>query len=296
MAALKLKALLGDYPNTKALKEGKVTSNLVQSDFQPFENGAVPHDFFKQMVAGQYDWGELAMMTVLQAISYGYPIVALPVALHGRMQHGQICYNSERGVLRPEDLHGKTVGERTHSQTTPTWVRGILQNDYGVDLSKVNFVAQIPGHVPEYQEPANVRRADKGKKLVQMLVDGEVDAIVGAADQDPRFRTLVPDPVAAGIAWHRNNGTLMVNHVVIVKASLAKERPDVVRDIYRMLKESKAAANEPAPKDGIEKRPIGISAVRKDFEIAAKYAWQQRILAKELTADTLFDATTRTLD
>lgn len=296
MSTMKLKALLGDYPNTQALKQGKIKSGLVQSEFQPFENGAVPHDFFKQMVAGQYDWGELAMMTVLQAISYGYPVVALPVALHGRMQHGQIAYNAERGVLKPGDLHGKKVGERTHSQTTPTWVRGILQNDFGVDLSKVNFVAQIPGHVPEYKEPANVGRADKGKKLVQMLIDGEVDAIVGSADQDPRLKTLVPNPAEAGIAWHKKTGALMINHVVIVKASLAKEHPDVVRDIYRMLKESRTAANEPAPKDGIEKRPIGMSAVKRNFEIAAQYAWQQRILARELKADDLFDATTRVLD
>jgi 4,5-dihydroxyphthalate decarboxylase len=296
MAALKLKALLGDYPNTKAIREGKVTSNLVQTDFQPFENGAVPHDFFKQVVAGEYDWGELALMTVVQAVSYGYPLVALPVALHGRFQHGQICYNAARGVLRPEDMHGKTIGERTHSQTTPTWVRGILQNDYGVDLSKVNFVAQIAGHVPEYKEPANVKRADKGKKLAQMLLDGEVDAIVGAANQNPNFKTLVPNPAEAGLAWGKKNNALMVNHIVVVKASLAKEHPDVVRDIYRMLKESKAAANEPKPEDGFDKRPIGISNVRRNFDIAAQYAFQQGTLAKALKADDLFDATTRTLD
>ena len=293
---LKLKALLGDYPNTEALKQGKIKSELVQTDLQPFKEGEVPHDFFKPMVAGEYDWGELALMTVVQAISYGYPIVALPVALHGRFQHAQIAYNAERGALKPGDLHGKTIGERTHSQTTPTWVRGILQNDFGIDLSKVNFVAQIPGHVPEYREPANVRRADKGKKLLQMVLDGEVDAIVGSADQDKRLKTLIPDPAEAGLAWHRKTGALMVNHVVVVKASLVKEHPEAVREIYRMLKESKAAANEPLPKDGIDKRPIGYSANKRNFDIAAEYAWQQGILARQLTADSLFDATTRALD
>lgn len=297
MAAVTLKALLGDYPNTLALKQGKVTSNLVRSEFQTFGAGEVPHDFFKQMVAGQYDWGELALMTVLQAISYGYPIVALPVVLHGRFQHAQIAYNAARGTLKLEDLHGKTIGERTHSQTTPIWVRGILQNDCGVDLSKVNFVAQTPGHVPEYKEPSNVRRADKGKTLVQMLVDGEVDAIIGAADQHPGFKTLIPNPAEAGLAWGKKyGGALMVNHIVVVKTSVAQEHPEVVRHIYRMLKESKAAANEPLPQDGIDKRPLGMSRVRRNFEIAARYAWQQHILARELKVDELFDATTRTLD
>ena len=293
----KLNSMLGDYPNTLALKQGKVKSDLVQFDFLKFAEGEVPHDHFKRVVKGEFDFGELALMTVLQAIGYGYPLIALPVALHGRFQHGQIAYNPERGPLKPEDLHGKTIGMRTYAQTTPTWVRGILQDNYGVDLSKVNFVAQGDGHVPEYKEPANVRRADKSKKLAQMLLDGEVDAAVLAADQNPKFKTLVADPVAAGQAWSKKyGGALMVNHIVVVKASVAKEHPDAVREIYRMMKESKAAANEALPKDGIDKRPIGMSAVRRNFEIAAEYAWQQGLTPKQLKVDDLFDATTRALD
>jgi 4,5-dihydroxyphthalate decarboxylase len=294
--AVKLNAMLGDYPNTLAVKQGRVKSDLVQFDFLKFAEGEVPHDFFKRVVKGEFDFAELAIMTVLQAIGYGYPLVALPVAMNGRMQHGQIAYNAERGVLKPQDLPGKTVGVRTYSQTTPTWVRGILQNDFGVDLSKVNFIAQTDGHVPEFKEPANVRRGEKGKKLLQLLLDGEVDAAVLGADQDTRLKTLVPDPAAAGQAWHKKTGALMVNHIVVVKASLAKERPDVVREIYRLLKESKAAANEPAPKDGIDKRPLGMSAMRRNFEVAAEYAWQQRTVPKQLGIEDLLDATTRTLD
>jgi 4,5-dihydroxyphthalate decarboxylase len=88
----------------------------------------------------------------------------------------------------------------------------------------------------------------------------------------------------------------MVNHIMVVGASFAKENPDVVREIYRLMKESKAAANEALPKDGIDKRPIGYAAVKRDFDIAAEYAWQQRIIPKQLKADDLFDATTRALD
>src|SRR5262245_7549419 len=237
MEAVRINAMLGDYPNTLALKQGKVKSDRVQLNFLKFGEGEVPHDHFKRVVKGEFDFAELAMMTVLQAIGYGYPLVALPVALHGRFQHGQIAYNAERGALKPGDLQGKTVAMRTYSQTTPTWVRGILQNDFGVDLSKVNLVAQGDGHVPEYKEPANVRRAEKGKKLVQMLLDGEVDAAVLAADQNPKLKTLVPDPAAAGQAWHKKTGALMVNHIVVVKASLSKENPDAVRELYPMLKD-----------------------------------------------------------
>ena len=123
--------MLGDYPHTVPIKTGKVTSDIVELDFTEAE---VPHDHFKEVVRGEFDVAELAIMTYLQAKGYGRPLVALPVAMNGRIQHGQICYNSKRGTLAPKDIEGRKVGVRTYSQTTPTWVRGILQNDYGVDL------------------------------------------------------------------------------------------------------------------------------------------------------------------
>src|SRR5712691_12197145 len=173
--ALKLNIMVGDYPNTVALTQGKVRSDRLQLNFA---EAKVPHDNFKRVVKGEFDVAELAIMTYLQAISWGRPLVALPVVLHGRFQHAQIAYNAERGVLTPADLPGKRIGMRTYSQTTPTWVRGILQNDFGVDLGKVNFVTFDDGHVPDYRDPSNAQRAPAGKKLLQMLLDGEIDAAV----------------------------------------------------------------------------------------------------------------------
>ena len=103
-------------------------------------------------------------------------------------------------------------------------------------------------------------------------------------------------PAAAGKAWNAKYGALMVNHIVVVKSELAKNDPDTVREVYRLLKESRKASTEEAPKDGIDKRPIGYSANKRNFEVAADYAWKQRLMPKELKLNDLFDATTRTLD
>jgi 4,5-dihydroxyphthalate decarboxylase len=193
--ALKLNVMVGDYPNTVALTQGKVASDRLQLDFA---EAKVPHDHFKAVVKGDFDVAELAIMTYLQAISWGRPLVALPVVLHGRFQHAQIAYNAERGTLAPADLHGKRVGVRTYAQTTPTWVRGILQNDYGVDLSKIHFITFGDGHVPEYRDPPNCERSSGGKKLLQMLLDGDVDAAVLSGDdlKHPKVKGLIPDPAA----------------------------------------------------------------------------------------------------
>jgi len=294
--ALKLKVMLGDYPNTVALTQGKIKSDRLQLNFA---EAKVPHDHFKQVVKGEFDVAELAIMTYLQAVGYGRPLVALPVVLHGRFQHAQIAYNAERGTLTPADLPGKRVGMRTYSQTTPTWVRGIMQNDYGLDLGRVNWVTFDDGHVPEFRDPPNATRAPAGKKLLPMLLAGELDAgMVTAADlkSNPQLKQLIPDPAAAGRAWHARYGALMVNHIVVVKSSLAKSEPWAVREIYRLLKESKQAAAEPLPKDGIDIRPIGYSTNRRNFEVAAEYAWQQRTIPKPLRMEDMFDEVTRKLD
>jgi 4,5-dihydroxyphthalate decarboxylase len=177
-------------------------------------------------------------------------------------------------------------------------VRGILQNDFGVDLTKVNFVTFDDGHVPEYRDPPNARRAPAGKKLLQMLLDGEIDAAVLSGEdlKNPKVKPLIPDASAAGKAWHAKYGALMVNHIVVVKSSLSKSDPDAVREVYRMLKDSRKASTEAAPKDGIDLRPIGYPANKRNFEVAADFAWQQRIIAKQLKLEDIFDATTGALD
>lgn len=293
--ALKLNVMLGDYPNTVALTQGKIKSDRLQLNFA---EARVPHDHFKQVVKGGFDFAELAIMTYLQAVGYGRPLVALPVVVHGRFQHAQIAYNADRGTLTPADLHGKRVGVRTYPQTTPTWVRGILQNDYGVDLSKIQFITFDDGHVPEYRDPANCQRSTSGKKLLQMLLDGDIDAAVLSGDdlKHPKVKPLIADPAAAGKAWHAKYGALMVNHIMVVKSDLSKSDPDAVREIYRLVKESRQASTEAPPKDGIDKRPIGYSANQRNFEVAAQYAWRQRIIPRELRLDDLFDVTTRALE
>jgi 4,5-dihydroxyphthalate decarboxylase len=132
---LTLHTMLGNYPNTAALKNGKLHSDLVDFDFAEVK---VANNLFKQIVReAKYDVGELAIATYLQAKSYNKPYVLLPAVLVSRGQHHTIAYNAERGPLAPSDLTGKRVGVRAYTVTTATWVRGILASDYGLDLNKV---------------------------------------------------------------------------------------------------------------------------------------------------------------
>ena len=106
-----------------------------------------------------YDASELALVTYFQAKEHDKGLVLLPAAMLARFQHGTMLYNSERGTLTPSDLPGRRIGVRSYSQTTGVWIRGILENDYEIDLSGVQWVTFEDGHVAEADDPPGVIRA-----------------------------------------------------------------------------------------------------------------------------------------
>src|SRR5271155_1426557 len=237
-----LNACLGSYPHTRALKEGDVKSDRVKLQFT--EINPVNRAFMPMAREQKFDLSEMAIVTYLQAKAYGKPLVLMPATMMGRFQHGTMLYNSERGTVTPESLPGRRVGVRAFSQTTGVWLRGILWKDYGVDLSKVKWVTFEDAHVAEYRDPPGVERAAAGKDITKMLLDGELDAAIfgGAMPSEPQLKSVIPNPDAAAKEWHDRHGVVPVNHMVVVKSALAKSDPGAVREVYRMLKESKRAA------------------------------------------------------
>jgi 4,5-dihydroxyphthalate decarboxylase len=291
---MKLRTLLGDYPVTRALKEGRLVSPVVSFDFADVK---VPSSAFKRVVRDlEFDVAELAIVTYLLARAHGKPLVLLPAVVLGRFQHPYLVYNAERGDLRPEDLDGRRVGIRSYSVTTVTWIKGILADDHGVDLDSIAWVTFEEPHVAEFRDPANVVRAPEGRTMIDMLLAGEVDAaVIGGPSPDPRLKPLIPNPEAAAQAWHRRTGALQVNHMVTVDADLARREPEAVREVYRLLLDSKRAAGLPRP-DEIDPNPFGVEANRRNLEVAIDFAYRQRLIPRRFAVDELFDDVTRTLE
>src|SRR5262245_3964063 len=280
-----LYSLLGNHPGTEALKTGRVSSPLVTFDFADVK---VINTQFKAVVRElKYDFAELAIATYLQGHEYGKPYVLLPATIMGRGQHHTIFYNADRGALRPNDLGGKRVGVRAYTVTTGMWVRGILAEDYGVDLESITWVTFEEPHVAEYRDPRNVERAAAGKELKQMLLDGEVDAAIlgDIAEQGP-LRHLFPDHAAEAQRWARVHGGVPINHMAVIRREIAESRPDVVREVYRLLKESRAAAALPTGAD--DPLRFGVNATRRSLEQVIAYSHQQRLLSRRPTVDEVF--------
>ena len=289
---LTLRTLLGDYPNTLSLKKGEVRPTGLIFDFADVK---VPNTAFKDVVRHlKYDVAELAIVTYLQARAHGKPLVLLPAVVVGAWPHPFLVYNAERGPITPADLKGRRVGIRAYSVTTAAWLRGILQNDHGVDLDSIKWVTFEDPHVAEYHDPATAERAPAGKQLVTMLLDGEIEAgVVGGPDlNDPRLRPVIPNPNEAAQAWCQRQGALPVNHMIVVKESLAKSNPSAVKEIYRVLSESKQAAPAASALDTLQ---FGVNKVRRSLELINEYSVQQGLIPRRFEVDELFDETTRGL-
>jgi 4,5-dihydroxyphthalate decarboxylase len=242
----------------------------------------------------KYDFAEVAIVTYLQGHEYGKPYVLLPATTNGRNQHHTIFYNADRGPVTPRDLNGRRVGVRAYTQTTGAWVRGFLAEGYGVDLESIRWVTFEDPHLAEYREPANVERAGSGKQLKQMLLDGEiVAAILGDVAEEGPLTHLIPDHAAEGQRWARTHGGVAINHMAVIRQSIAQSRPDVVREVYRVLRESRAAATLPTGLD--DPLRFGVAATRSSLEHMAAYAFQQRLITRRPTADELFADAVRIL-
>jgi 4,5-dihydroxyphthalate decarboxylase len=229
------------------------------------------------------DISEIAIVTLLQGVAAGKPIGLLPVTALGRFQHQTLI--SCRG-LGLDALPGSSVGVRSWTQTTGVWVRGALEEQFGVDLRSIDWVTYEGSHLTGTPDPDWVRRAPAGTTPESDLAEGRLDfAITGAAV--PGATPAIDDPQAAARAWAAAAGCVPVNHVVGLSLETARRHPDVVLAIYEALR---PVAVEP-PVDGFDLTPVGFDAMRETFAKASAYAFAQGILPRPVEFDELVEST-----
>jgi len=279
--AMRLRTLLGDHPCTAALKNGSIKSDLVEFEFADY---SPTHKGFKPMVReGAFDVSEMAIVTYLMAKNFHKPMVLLPDVVMARFQHGYAFYNAKRGVLTPGDLNGKRVGIRSFTKTTGAWLRGILASDYGVDLNAIDWITFEDAHVAEFVD--TTKRAPAGRQIVQMLVDRELDAILGEKVEHPDLKPLFADTREEEARWLAEHAVRPINHVVVVKQELSDRHPDIVREVHRMLSEAASAANA----------RFRTAEMRRSLDFITRYAAQQGLIQRQFAFDELFDDVTRAL-
>ena len=280
---MRLRTLLGDHPGTAALKKGSIRSDLVGLDFVDY---SPTHKGFKPMVReAAFDVSEMAIVTYLMARSFDKPMVLLPNVVMARFQHGHAFYNASRGTLKASDLNGKRVGIRSFTTTTGAWLRGILANDCGIDLNSIDWVTFEDAHVAEFKD--TTKRAPAGKQIIQMLLDGELDAVLGEKVEHPDLKPLFGDVAAAEKAWSAKHKVAPINHMVVVSQAISDNHPDAVREVHRLLTEA-AAASPVAPR-------FTRDEMQRSLQLIIDYSAQQKLIPRAYAVEELFDDVTRAL-
>jgi 4,5-dihydroxyphthalate decarboxylase len=267
-----LKTLIGDYPVTRQFR-----TRTDRFEFAQYQ-GSVASAFKRVVRNLEFDVAEMAIMTFLVAKAFGKPYRLLPFVVMARYQHPYLVTTR---ALSPKDLEGKRVGVRSYSVTTGAWIRGILADEYGVDLSKIQWITYEEPHVAEFRDPPNVQRAPAGKEINAMLLAGELDAaVLGAVPTDPKLKPVIPDPESAGKRWGEKHGAIQLNHLVGVKNTVSRPQAD---EVYKILVESKEAAGNPPM------LPHGLEANRRNLEVAIDCAYKQNMIPRRYKVEELFE-------
>jgi 4,5-dihydroxyphthalate decarboxylase len=270
---------LGRYPHTAAVF-GRA-GLLPRLALDMAEVAPISRAFAPMVREARFHASEMAIATFLMAKAWDKPLVLLPVCVAARFQEGALLCRADSAIRGPADLRGRRVGVRAYSQTTGLWLRGRLQEAFGVAPGDIAWTTFEDAHVAEYRDPSFVARAPQGADMLAMLQGGELDAAIFGNDlpAGAGLRTVFPDPAAAGGEFHARHGFVPVNHMVVVQRRIADERPELVADLVALLR---AAA-------GASALPQGRAALDPAVALAIRYAREQGLLPNDMTVDQAWD-------
>lgn len=311
MGQLTLTAVTRTQGAVSALKDGTVKPAGFALDFE--EVPVLIHAFRAMVRSLAFDVSEMAFTTYLVAKAHGKPFTALPVFLVRGFHHGAVLRSAKAGGMAPRDIQGRRAGvNRGYTVTTGVWARGILADEYGVDLSRVTWVLSGDEHVAEYRPPSNVVPAGPGEDVTELVASGELAAGIGVPADHPGLVPLIPDAAEAGYRALRDRGLYPINHVVVVRDELLAAHPDLAPALFAAYAEAKnryvarlAGLGDPGPADRMYRRvreitgadplPYGIAPNRAMIDQLIRYAVDQGILNAPVAAEDLFPGSTHDL-
>ncbi len=295
--------------NNAALKSGSIAADGFELQF---EEVPVLVRAFRRMVRGlEFDVCEMALTTYLCAREHGVRFTALPVFLVRAFHHGAILHNIKSELRDPRELQGKRVGvNRGYTVTTGVWARAILQDEYGVDLSKITWVLSGDEHVEAYVPPPNVESVPAGNSLEELLIEADLAAAIGMSSDNPDIQPLIANPLDAGFDAFSSRGHYPINHLIVVRDEVLDEHPGIAVAVFNAFTESKnlylkqlrnSEIMNPDSTDKLYKRmldsgadplPYGIAPNRRVLEDLIAHATTQKIISKPTDVESVFAPTT----
>ena len=324
MGNLQLSIAMGDYDRTRPIYDGRVRIDGVD----PVCMLLSPEEmFFRAFRHQAFDISELSISSYSISVARGEPhYVAIPVFLSRAFRHTSIYVRQDRNISRPADLRGKRIGIAEYQLSANVWFRGILEDEYGVKPSEIEWVRggmNAPGR-PEkikVELPADITmtEAPEGVTLNQMLIDGEIDGFVGPRaprcfdERHPQVGRLFADTVSEAEAYYRKTSIFPIMHVLGLRRSLAEMHPFLPGALLKAFSQSKAMAETalsdtsatkvtmPFVEDNLARAralmggdiwPYGVGPNRKVLETFLGYHYAQGLSPRRVEVDELFHPAT----
>jgi len=311
MSKLKLTLACGAYDLLRALIDGAVAPPGIDLNVLTM---ASPERHGRMLRHVEFDVCELSLVAYLVARDQRRAFTAIPVFPHRRFRHGYMVKRTNCGIEKPADLNGKRVGLDTLQNSAGLWMRGMLQDHYGVDMKSIEWWCQEEEDVPF--EPAGwmrIKRVPKGKNIDQMLLDGELEAALypetlpSIKNHSPKVALLFPNPKEAEIDYYKKSGIFPIMHTVVIKNEILEQSPWVAVSIlqafqqakevcYRHMKDPRNFAlvwvkelmREQEAIFGSDPWPYNLEENRKDLEAVVRYEYEQGMIKKKPRIEDLF--------
>jgi 4,5-dihydroxyphthalate decarboxylase len=310
---LRLTVACGDYEIVRAIKEGTVKADGLDLVML---TGMGPRERHWRMARhSEFDICEANVGAYFMEHDHGAPLTAIPVFLHRRFRHGFLFVNAGAGIREPKDLVGKKVGGTNFQPASNIWMRGILEEEYGLPHRQVTWLVERSEDVAfTPAKDLRIEMTAPGKKLDVMLAEGEIPAMLSPElprrflEGDKRIVRMFPNYKDIELAYFRKTGIFPIMHVTTIKQEIVDKYPWVATNLVKAFEEAKniayrrianprmvpiawvrTALEEQEEVLGPDPWAYGLTpANRKNLETVLRYTYQQGMISKMVSLDALF--------
>jgi 4,5-dihydroxyphthalate decarboxylase len=310
---LELSFACGDYEITRPLAEGIVKPDGIELTLLTNVDSRERH--WRMARNNEYDICEFNACAYFMARYRGVKLTALPAFMHRRFRHGFIFVNTSKGIAKPTDLIGRRVGGTNFQPAGNIWIRGILEEYYGVPHREITWVTERDEDIEFEPQPGlRIERAKPGRLVDDMLVDGELDALISPEfprpfrEGDKRIARLFPNYREIELDYYRQTAIFPIMHVTVIRQEIVDKHPWVAASLMQAFDAAKrlayqrvrnprvvplawwsAAWEEQQEILGADPWVYGLGAKNRDnLEAAVRYTHRQGLIGREMTLDELF--------
>ena len=255
MNKLRLTLACWDYDRTRALADGSVPVDGIDLNYL---NLHVEETFFRMLRHREFDVAEMSLSSYsVSAARDDPPFIAIPVFPSRFFRQSCIFISAKSGIREPKDLIGKRVGTPEYQMTAPVWIRGILQDEYGVDPASVEYCTggeEEPGRDEKLEldlpPKFKVSRIGPARTLAQMLATGDIDALHSARipstfqSHPDAVKRLFENYVDVERAYYRKTKIFPIMHSVVIRRDVYRANPWIAGSLYKAFVRAKQKVYE----------------------------------------------------